>query len=104
MDPAKGATSAGDIEEILEQEILSSNITGEYTKIPHRIWMTLKYLEIVLTFIIRVSFAGSVLGDLKIDLETLEIQGKKNYFYFKTDYKTFSINNIMPPNLLEIYR
>ena len=89
MDPAKGATSAGDIEEILEQEILSSNITGEHTEMPNRSSMSLKYLEIVLTFIIRVFFAGSVLGDLKIDVETLEIQGKKNYIYCNTGYATF---------------
>ena len=28
MDPAKGATSAREIDEILTQEVLSSNITG----------------------------------------------------------------------------
>ena len=33
MDPAKGGTSAGDIAEILQQEILSSNITGKYKHI-----------------------------------------------------------------------
>ena len=49
MDPAKGETSATEITEILTQEILSSNITG------------------------------SVLGDLTIDPESLEIQGNANY-------------------------
>ena len=49
MDPAKGETSATEITEILTQEILSSNITG------------------------------SVLGDLTIDPESLEIQGNENY-------------------------
>ena len=47
MDPAKGETSATEITEILTQEILSSNITG------------------------------SVLGDLTIDPESLEIQGNE---------------------------
>ena len=46
MDPAKGATSAGDIADVLKQEILSSNVTG------------------------------SVLGDLVVDIDTLEIQGE----------------------------
>ena len=36
MDPAKGATSAREIDEILTQEILSSNITGR--------WICLKYI------------------------------------------------------------
>ena len=52
MDPAKGETSATEITEILTQEILSSNITG------------------------------SVLGDLTIDPESLEIQGNELQFIF----------------------
>ena len=32
MDPAKGATSARELTEILQQEVLASNVTGKHIK------------------------------------------------------------------------
>ena len=80
MDPAKGATSARELTEILQQEVLASNVTGKHIKCSN-ISNTSKNQGMVQFRKYQLSFfAGSVLGELIIDPDTLDIQGKDVQF------------------------